>query len=143
MIASIPEGIKEISYSLTHLCYNLFGYLPAPILYGIICHITGGEKSRFGLALLMAVSCLGVLFLYWAAEEAKTATKDIDLVEDDLVHPNSKQINTFLNENDNYDASPMLPINRRLSSNEYKLETLSAFYGRPSLLSMKNASPKN
>ena len=39
--------------SLANLSYNLLGYLPAPSIYGFVCSVTGGEKSRFGIGVLM------------------------------------------------------------------------------------------
>jgi hypothetical protein len=66
MISSTHEKTKEVSNSITHLCYNLLGYLPSPFLYGLICKYTGGQTSRWGLAFILLWSYLGVMFLYMA-----------------------------------------------------------------------------
>jgi hypothetical protein len=29
--------------------YNLFGYFPAPFVYGVIQNLTGGDESRWGM----------------------------------------------------------------------------------------------
>jgi hypothetical protein len=64
LINSASTKMKEVSNSITHLCYNLIGYLPSPVLYGLVCKYTGGSTSRYGLHLLMCWSILGVVFLY-------------------------------------------------------------------------------
>lgn len=71
MLSSLGDYSKEVANSITHLCYNLFGYLPSPLLYGLICSFTGGEKSRWGLRFLMFVSILGVGMLYLARERKR------------------------------------------------------------------------
>lgn len=63
MLSSISDQYKEVANSITHFCYNLIGYLPSPILYGLVCKYTGGTESRWGLVLLMITSIFGVLFL--------------------------------------------------------------------------------
>jgi hypothetical protein len=70
MLNSAPDKIKEVANSLTHLCYNLFGYLPSPFLYGLVCKYTGGADSRFGLAFILLWSLFGVFFL-WLARNVK------------------------------------------------------------------------
>lgn len=69
MLSSIGDYSKEVANSMTHLCYNLFGYLPSPFLYGLVCSLTGGSKSKWGLRFLMMFSLLGVLFLYLSKKE--------------------------------------------------------------------------
>jgi hypothetical protein len=66
MLSSTPEKTKEIANSITHLCYNLIGYLPSPFLYGLVCKYTGGVKSRYGLAFILLWSYFGVGFLFLA-----------------------------------------------------------------------------
>src|SRR5690606_26424215 len=66
MISSTHDKTKEISNSITHLCYNLFGYLPSPFLYGLVCKYTGGVTSRYGLAFILLWSYFGVGSLYLA-----------------------------------------------------------------------------
>ncbi len=63
MLSSINAKYKEYANSITQFCYNLIGYLPAPILYGVVCSITGGPESKFGLVFLMLTGILGVIYL--------------------------------------------------------------------------------
>ena len=39
MIDSVPKQQKAIASSITYLFNNLFGYLPAPFLYGAVSSI--------------------------------------------------------------------------------------------------------
>jgi len=64
LISSASNRMKEVSNSITHLCYNLIGYLPSPVLYGLVCKYTGGASSRYGLHFIMCWSVFGVIFLY-------------------------------------------------------------------------------
>lgn len=66
MLSSTPDRTKNIANSITHLCYNLLGYLPSPFLYGLVCRYTGGSHSRYGLAFILLWSFFGVFFLYLA-----------------------------------------------------------------------------
>jgi predicted MFS family arabinose efflux permease len=66
MLSSAPDNAKEIANSISHLCYNLLGYLPSPFLYGLVCNHTGGATSRYGLAFILLWSYFGVLFLFLA-----------------------------------------------------------------------------
>lgn len=69
LLSSIPYDAKEESNSITHMCYNLIGYLPAPVLYGIVCNLTGGNESRWGLIMLMSFTILGMYFLKNAKDD--------------------------------------------------------------------------
>ncbi len=64
MLSSTNEGAKEVANSITHLCYNLIGYLPAPFLYGLVCEYTGGSNSRYGLGFILLWAYFGVGFLF-------------------------------------------------------------------------------
>lgn len=71
LISSVPNKSKEVANSITHLCYNLIGYLPSPVLYGLICKYTGGAESRYGLGFILLWSIFGVGFLYLAKFQRK------------------------------------------------------------------------
>jgi MFS family permease len=40
MINSVPDSQKASANSIANLCYNLLGYLPAPLIYGFIATFT-------------------------------------------------------------------------------------------------------
>lgn len=64
LLNSASNKMKEVSNSINHLCFNLLGYLPSPVLYGLVCKYTGGPSSRYGLHFIMTWSLFGVIFLY-------------------------------------------------------------------------------
>jgi len=109
LISSVPNKTKEVANSITHLCYNLLGYLPSPVLYGLICKYTGGAESRFGLAFILCWSVFGVGFLHLARMQRK------------------KLINNSIPLFDLDDSSPSLENNRRKTINA---NALGALYGR-------------
>jgi predicted MFS family arabinose efflux permease len=116
MISSTHEKTKEVSNSITHLCYNLLGYLPSPFLYGLVCKYTGGQTSRWGLAFILLWSYFGVMFLYFAKvfKERKLALeKPFDLDQKD----NST-------EPESYD---------RTKSTEEEANAIASMFGRMSL----------
>jgi sugar phosphate permease len=41
MLNSVPEQKRTSANSIANLCYNLFGYLPAPSFYGMVSSIVG------------------------------------------------------------------------------------------------------
>lgn len=36
MISSVPDGLKAFANSTATTCLNLFGFLPAPLIYGVL-----------------------------------------------------------------------------------------------------------
>ena len=72
MINSVPDSQKASANSIANLCYNLFGYLPAPLIYGFVATFTKSEgpglvgpvnKSRWAMGALLystipTISCL-------------------------------------------------------------------------------------
>ena len=65
MISTIPDNYKEIGNSLTQLFYNLIGFLPSPYIYGLVTSFTGGEDSKWGLAVIILWSFFGFLSLFF------------------------------------------------------------------------------
>ena len=122
MISSAPDNAKEIANSISHLCYNLLGYLPSPFLYGLICNHTGGATSRYGLAFILLWSYFGVGFLYLAKYFRDLNVKNINASHKGRDSP-------FENNLSNKDT--------RDDSNDFHEEkkhlgdlALTAFYGR-------------
>ena len=71
MINSVGEYQKSSANSIANLCYNLFGYLPAPTIYGMIAAITkdptpdGGNKSRWSMGCLLYSTILTISLLIY------------------------------------------------------------------------------
>lgn len=59
MISSVPKNYRAFGNSAAQIFLNLFGFLPSPFLYGLICELTGGRSSRWGMVLIMFWSIFG------------------------------------------------------------------------------------
>ena len=49
MLNFVPPNMRTMANSIANLSYNLFGYLPAPLLYGIAYEYGGGGHSHLGM----------------------------------------------------------------------------------------------
>jgi hypothetical protein len=58
--------MRSVSSSLAQFVENGLGYLPAPIMYGVVNHYTGGKTSRYGMYMLMGWTIWPVLFMLYA-----------------------------------------------------------------------------
>ena len=63
MISSIQKNMRNIGNSVAQFVQNLIGYIPAPILYGLVNDFTGGDDSRWGMVMLMSWSLFAVIAL--------------------------------------------------------------------------------
>lgn len=54
----MPDSARTTGNSLSNCFSNLFGYLPAPYIYGFVQGVTGGSQSVWGL---FALECAGIL----------------------------------------------------------------------------------
>jgi len=52
MLNTVNINQKTTANALANLCYNLFGYLPAPFIYGMIYDAGDGGNSRYSLGML-------------------------------------------------------------------------------------------
>lgn len=43
LLVSVKPNERTVANSIANLAYNLFGYLPAPFIYGFVCEMTGGS----------------------------------------------------------------------------------------------------
>ena len=60
MLTSVNEYQRTSANSLANLSYNLFGYAPAPFVYGLISQYTGGEKSKWSMGCLMYTTVFAI-----------------------------------------------------------------------------------
>lgn len=70
MISSVPKSMRAVGNSIAQLFGNLLGFGPAPFLYGFVINLTGGDTSRWGMALLSAWGFQGVVHA-WLGRRAK------------------------------------------------------------------------
>mmetsp|Transcript_21533 Transcript_21533/g.19100 ORF Transcript_21533/g.19100 Transcript_21533/m.19100 type:complete len:295 (+) Transcript_21533:106-990(+) len=64
MINSAPKKHRALANSIAFVSYNLIGYVPGPVVYGVLTHFYG-DKSRVGMfALIWAlILCVGFVYL--------------------------------------------------------------------------------
>ena len=71
---SVPDSQKASANSIANLCYNLFGYLPAPLIYGFVATYTKSEgpgqvgpvnKSRWAMGALLYSTIPTIACLLW------------------------------------------------------------------------------
>jgi hypothetical protein len=70
MISSVPKSMRAVGNSIAQLFGNLLGFGPAPFLYGLVINVTGGDNSRWGMALLSLWGFQGVVYA-WLGRRAK------------------------------------------------------------------------
>ena len=63
MLDVVDNEMKTKANSIANLCYNMFGYFPAPALYGIVRDATGGVKSRWGMKMLLYMCIITNIFI--------------------------------------------------------------------------------
>ena len=68
MLNSIPERLKTTANSIATLSYNLFGFLPAPFIYGLISS-SGPDIQYWGRAAMGSIiaGCPFAVAALWAA----------------------------------------------------------------------------
>ena len=94
--------MRAMGYSAAQIIQNFLGYVPAPVVYGFIVEITGGEDSRYGMILLMLWSSLGVFCLF-AAKNARIK-KHEDYMKQQFVEGADEE----LNKPDLFEPKPMV-----------------------------------
>lgn len=128
MLSATPDKTKEIANSISHLCYNLFGYLPSPFLYGYVSEKTGGKSSRWGLAFILLWSIFGVAALFFAKcfkNRTHLTHKNTNTSKDSPFESPSKATKDSSNDHsDTHESKDM----------EQKAIALTAIYGRVSNL---------
>ena len=91
MINSVPDDQKASANSIANLCYNLFGYLPGPLIYGFVATFTKTKgplgtvnKSRWAMGTLLYSTFFTISCLIWgitrkiSLEDKNRGSVDID-----------------------------------------------------------------
>jgi len=65
MINAAPKRHRAIGNSVAYFSYNLFGFIPGPLVYGIVQSYTGTE-SRLGMTILVYSLIISFCFLWLA-----------------------------------------------------------------------------
>lgn len=75
MLNTVSEFQRTSANSVANLAYNLFGYGPAPFLYGLISNLTGDPKSKLPMGLLLYTNII-VVYLQISAFKDKLELED-------------------------------------------------------------------
>ena len=108
---SVGKYQKTSANSVANLAYNLFGYLPAPGLYGIIATATGGKKSRWGMGMLLYSTLITVFFLIYGTklklekeakrfEESRLECVEKEQAKKDKLKQNKKKSSSQMDSDD-------------------------------------------
>lgn len=81
MISSIPAESRSVGNSIGHVFQELLGYLPSPMLYGLVITMTGGSTSRWGMILLVLWSYWGLFFILLAIRDSKKPKDETTIIE--------------------------------------------------------------
>lgn len=73
MISSVEDDQKSSANSIANLGYSLFGYMPAPVIYGLIATWTNPDKehpllpskSRWAMGALLYSTVITIGFLFY------------------------------------------------------------------------------
>ena len=57
MLNFVPPNMRTMANSIANISYNLLGYLPAPLLYGIAYEYGGSGKSHLGMWTIQSFTC--------------------------------------------------------------------------------------
>lgn len=82
LLSCVEPDMRPQANSIAQVFYNIVGYLPAPILYGMVNTMTGGNESRNGMFMLMGTS-VPVAFLLLSGS-LNFKNKDHVTFEDEL-----------------------------------------------------------
>ena len=62
-LASVEVDYRTKASSMANIFYELFGFAPAPYIWGAIQQATGGKKSRWGFICTLIILVLPIGFL--------------------------------------------------------------------------------
>lgn len=77
MLNTVDKELKTTANSIANLCYNLFGYLPSPFVYGAISDIGEGGNDKLSILALMLVPIVCLVCISQAARI---------IIRDDILH---------------------------------------------------------
>ena len=66
MISATPENMRPVASSTAQFVENGLGYVPAPLMYSLVNHCTGGEKSRWGMTLIAFWTLWALILMIYA-----------------------------------------------------------------------------
>lgn len=86
MLAKVKPDMRAKANSFSNLMYNLFGFFPSPLVYGLANTLIGGgkEDSRWGMRIIMySVSIIIVFVVLAMCSDKNTNYKNICCKKDE------------------------------------------------------------
>jgi len=111
IITSLPHHLRGSANSMTNLITNLFGYLPAPALYGLIFEKYKETNDRFAMQVIIYSSFIGSFFLVIAMY-----LRYVQKAKEELINVNNVSGNSLKER-----KTSMLSANSNLTINLDKL----------------------
>jgi len=74
MLGKVEPEMRPRANALSNLSYNLLGYFPAPIVYGLANSLQGTKKSKWGMIILMYMTIFMEIFVFLATFTDKKVT---------------------------------------------------------------------
>jgi MFS family permease len=53
MLASVPESKRGSANSIAVFAYNMFGWMPAPFIYGVVSKFSDNKSSRYPMIVIL------------------------------------------------------------------------------------------
>lgn len=119
MISSLQPDLRAAGNSLSNILQNLFGFLPAPFVYGIIYEYSKSTQPKLAMIVVLSYSIIGVIFIgiamifrykYWeefkkrGLKSEENEKEKEDLLENENIDDENFQLISE-NENENTDES--------------------------------------
>ncbi|CAD8137277.1 unnamed protein product [Paramecium octaurelia] len=122
MITSLQREERISGNQLSHLFLDLFGYLPAPAVYGYVQIISGGSTSRKGMVMLSCISFLSLIFLLLAIYKKYLSIKMIciDLNESEFRNKLRSLSHHSGDNNDEYQKKDFSYIRMQTTNHKFK-----------------------
>ena len=89
-LVRVEPNDRPRAISFAYLINNLFGYLPAPVLYGVANELSGSKSSRLGMIVLMYTQSLFIVFTVMAVLVDKPSFVDTEIDNHELESINLK-----------------------------------------------------
>ena len=138
MISSVPRKYRAFGNSTAQIFLNLLGFLPSPFLYGLICELTGGRDSRWGMVLIMfwSIAGLGTISVAYLHDKHKRERKTDS---DQIVMKIQQDINEGNEEKNKNNINEKLSLREMVKSHSVCLEKAEGkFDGKKSGQSFEN-----
>lgn len=136
MISSVPRENRAFGNSAAQFFLNLFGFLPAPFVYGFVCKMTGGRSSLWGMAALMSWSVFGLINIFLAFMSDRKKREEIKVKKNELFVPilEGEKLSSISESSESNQEKNKNTIEKQKSFNGLNEEKLPALRKKSSLL---------